>query len=988
MAQETKLQAAGLYTNPSDLQRPEGALTVADNVIVKREGVIEPRRGFRKFADSTGPSGSDPFFIAAAYDRTIVTANNDGYIGHLNVGLNDNSGTLTTESVNWTEAAYTWSVANGNLYIPTDYGVYKKTSYNASPILAGSPKGPGLDLDSRVATAAIGQMSLTSNVVTVNTSAAHGFYVGQIVAQTSATEAPYAKGNYVVLTVPSSTSFTYALTAGNDAGNANAHTFQPAQLNTTNGWLEDGYQVAYRYVFNSPDANCSEIVSAPSPRCTVSNTSSSVGYVAATKANPILRLFVRSWFTLAQESTVTVRVYRSKQTPVGVEPSDEMGLIAERILTRSEYSRNVFDIVDITPDAMRGEALYTNPSQEGIEQSNDLPPEIESPACSVFDGQRLLISGNTRQPHRLLVSLLAVGGANGIQNNDVLNLGVSGIKGVTGTPATAAEFKIETSGSDAQNIRNTALNLCAAINRDHSDAYAYYVSNANDAPGQILVVSNLPAGAGNFRAESSGKRDAFYPVLGAASATFSCTRSGSTVTATIGSGVHNFKAGESITIGNPSVNFPEGPFTILTVTTTTLTFTSSGSAVTENRNIYSTQAPTSDNDAQFARVYESKPFQPDAFPLLNYADIGDTTKRVWAMAVVRNAVFAFKEDGLFIRTAPLTWELFDGTVKLVSFRSVSTLLNNIYAWTTQGVVAINDTGVEIISRPIEKTLTDAFNSFSSAAKEYGFGVANEVDRTYHLYAPGTASFSRQCFTYNAITRAWTRETIGNLEFASGIVATDEYNKLHRAVFTVDGKLLMQRNKNVKEDYQDVSGTFYTPDSKVAAYLTYNAAPGFAAGDFIVSDTGNIHQITLVSNTLYYVTPNVVLTDTSYALCTAISTSWQYAPITAGNPDLLKMFRQANVLFQNAHAQTMALEFSTELRTTPESQTVDLQTIVGQWGTTWDGIERPFNLSTLIPQEMRRATRLNIKATINRPLQVFAVNGLSLRFTASGDKVSK
>ncbi len=987
MAQETKLQAAGLYTNPSDLQRPEGALTVADNVIIKREGVIEPRKGFRKFADSTGPSATNPFFLAASYGNTIVTANNDGYIGFLTAGLNENSGGIQTEAVNWTEMAVTWSVANGNLYMPTDYGLYKKTAYNTTPDKAGSPQGPGLDLDARVATAAIGSMSLTSNVVTVNTSAAHGFYAGQIVAQTSATEAPYAKGNYVVRTVPSSTSFTYSLVAGNDAANANAHTFQPAQLDTTNGWLNDGYQVAYRYVFNCPDANYSEIVSAPSPRCTAVNASASIGYVAATKANPILRFFIPSWFTAAQQSTVTVRIYRSKQTLVGVEPSDEMGLVAERILTAAEYSRNSFDFVDIAPDALRGEALYTNPSQEGIEQSNDLPPEIESPACSVFDGQRLLISGRTRQRHRLVVSLLAVGGTNGIQNGDIINIGGTAT-GVTGTPTSSSEFKIETSGSDAQNIRNTALNLCAAINRDHSDAYAYYVSSANEAPGKILVISNLPAGAGNFTAKTTGKRDAWYPMFGAGGGTFSCTRVGSTVTATISTGTHNFKVGDSITITNPSANFLAGPYTVLTVTSTTLTFTSSGSAVTENRYITGTEAPESDDDYQSARVYESKPFQPDAFPLLNYADIGDTTKPVWAMAVVRNAVFAFKEDGLFIRTAPLTWELFDGTVKLVSYRSVATLLNNIYAWTTQGVVAINDTGVEIISRPIEKTLTEAFTSYPSAAKEQGFGVANEVERTYHLYVPSGSQYINQSYTYNTITRAWTRETIGALQFANSIVATDEYGKLHRAIFTIDGQLLIQRNKNVKGDYQDVSGTFYTPDSKVAAYLTYNVAPGFAAGDFIVSDTGNIHQITLVSNTLYYVTPNVVLTDTSYALCTAIPTSWQYAPITAGNPDLLKMFRQANVLFQNAHAQTMALEFSTELRTTPESQTIDLQTIVGQWGVTWDGIERPFNLSTLIPQEMRRATRLNVKATVNRPLQVFAVNGLSLRFTASGDKVSK
>jgi hypothetical protein len=840
-----------------------------------------------------------------------------------------------------------------------------------------------------VATSAIAGMSLTSNVVTVNTSAAHGFYPGQIVRQTSATEAPYAQGNYTVLTTPSTTQFTYALVAGNDAANANAHTFEPADLSTTNGWLADGYQVAYRYVLVTPDLNQPEVISAPSPRSIVANTSSFVGYTASTKANPIIRCVLplnQPWPT----GKAMLRVYRSKSVEVAIEPSDEMGLVAEREITATENTRGWVDVVDITPDELRGEALYTNPSQEGIEQSNNIPPRMFAGSSMVYDGSRMLYSGETKQKDQFIFSILAVGGANGIQNNDALFC----VTGVTGTPSATNQFKIETGGTDAQNIRNTALNLCAAINRNRADQTAYYISAANEAPGRILIVDENNS---SFYVTTNGKRGAFFPKFGPNIKLFNLSRTGTTVTATVTTGTHNFEVGDDFFLDNPTANFTEGPHKVLTVTSTTLTYTEGGTVGTaSSRQGRAVNSPVSSDDQQFARVYESKAFLPEAVPPFNYADVGDTTKRVWAMAVVRNQVFAFKDDGLFIRTAPLSWELFDETVRVIAPRTVVTLLNNVYAWTTQGIVAINDTGVEIISRPIEKILSDAFNAYS--VKERAFCVANELERTLHVYVPSANAEPLQAYVYNTITRTWTRQVITSqgtsLSMYSGATGVDENKNLHHSLLTTTGKLLIQRNTNTNADYQDIGGTAKTADLGVAAdvaFFTLN--PGFQAGDIVITNLGTTHQVSgIIDNVtdfeVYFTTTDVPLAATTFALCTAISSSWQYAPATAQNPDTLKMFRQANVLFQNAHAKSMSVEFSTELKTTPESQTINLETLAGQWTPTWDGVERPYNQSILIPQEMRRGTRLNVKVTLNSPVQAFSVNGLSIRLNPSGDKVSK
>lgn len=990
MAKQVVIEAVGLHTNPSEMQRPDGAMTIADNIIISRDGLIEPRKGFRNWA-STEPTGapSDAFVLFWAYRNGVVLHSNGftGYAGEGGAGIPGNTGTITTESaVTWSKIGWFATEAAQNFYLGTDKGVRKRTSLTSGFLKAGAFKGPGLDRDDRVYTSAIGQMSLTSNVVTVNTSSAHGFYVGQTISQTSATEAPYAKGNYVVASVPSTTQFTYGLVAGDDPANANAHTFQPTQLDVVNGWLADGFQVAYRYCINYPDANNEEILSAPSPRCLIANTSAFIGYVAATAANPILRLFLPLATIGATPTNATIRVFRSKAVETTIEPSDEMGLVVERLLTSTDWGRGYVDVKDITPDSLRGETLYASPSQEGLLQSNDEPPLVrDATGTLLWDGSRLIIGGDTSTKPQGIFSILAVAGTNGIQNNQTL----FGVKGVTGTPAAADEFKIDTSGTTAQNIRNTALNFCAAVNRDQADYYAYYISAANEAPGKILMVSNL-AGTDYFLT-NGGRRDAFFPKFGT-SANFSLTRVSSTVTATVSSGTHSFEVGEQFTITNPSANFGAGPWTVLTTTSTTLTFTSAGSAVTASHNLRTFNPPETSEDRKINRVWESKPFMPEAFPALNYADVGADNSPIWTMAVVRNAVFAFKDDGLFIRTSPLTWELFDSTIRLVCPRSVQVLQNNIYAWTTQGVVAINDTGVEILSRPIEKTLNEFLITASSGNKEKGFAVAREKERIYSLYVTNVdANYPTQCFSFNTITRTWTREVTGSTQFYHGAdVPTIQATSQNFVCLTTTSKqFLVQRNKNSKSDYHDVPGTFFTPNAKNANFATFTTStPNFVAGDSVVSNQGNTYLVTNVTAPYWFMSPSIDLTETSFAKCTAINSIVEYSPLYSGEVDELKLFRSVKVLFQNCHAKAMTTGFTTELKTTLETVSPNLETLAGQWGGTWDGIERPYNLSLIVPQEMRRAQRINLRLQLNTALQVFGITGISLGYEVSGDKVSK
>ena len=54
----TNLKAVGLNIRPNSLSKPEGSLETASNVIIRRDNVIEPRRGFKVFGSSF-PSSVD-----------------------------------------------------------------------------------------------------------------------------------------------------------------------------------------------------------------------------------------------------------------------------------------------------------------------------------------------------------------------------------------------------------------------------------------------------------------------------------------------------------------------------------------------------------------------------------------------------------------------------------------------------------------------------------------------------------------------------------------------------------------------------------------------------------------------------------------------------------------------------------------------------------------------------------------------------------------
>lgn len=136
------LAIKGLFLNPSTFGSnvPQGALQIADNVVIDRPSVVATRRGLdNSFA--TLPTGSSSVL---QYNGAILVhgTNNTMYVDPIATGtFSAYSGTYTVPDNSDTGSRVRGVEANKNFYFITGEGTYRLDSPTNQPRLAGAPPG-------------------------------------------------------------------------------------------------------------------------------------------------------------------------------------------------------------------------------------------------------------------------------------------------------------------------------------------------------------------------------------------------------------------------------------------------------------------------------------------------------------------------------------------------------------------------------------------------------------------------------------------------------------------------------------------------------------------------------------------------------------------------------------------------------------------------------------------------------------------------------
>jgi hypothetical protein len=422
------------------------------------------------------------------------------------------------------------------------------------------------------------------------------------------------------------------------------------------------------------------------------------------------------------------RIYRSEMSASGT-PSDELYQVYEGNPTAGELTAKQISVVDSLDESLRlgGVPLYTNQYSGEGILKSNEPPPAARD-ISLFKGH--MFYANTRTRHSSQFTILDL--SSFVAGTSTFVIGTTTpVSSFTYTFNATENIATRTVQLDPASIENTAKSLVRVINGNGSEIVtAYYLSVFGETPGKILLQRKTLVDTSFYIGTThSAIATAFTPELG----------TGGTLTTKVLSTTE--------AIGN--------------------------------------------------RLYYSKYQEVEAVPLLNYIDIGSRDQEISRIISLRESLFVFKGDGVYRLAGdpgvnPI-WDIgaFDLTSIIKAPDTATTLANNCYYFSNQGIIKLNESTLESISRPIEDKLIP-FISTNPNLDNASFAVGYESDRALLVWTVLTKNDTTAtvCYRYSVVTNSWTEWKIAKtcavlnshedkLYFGSGV---DNYVEIERKNF--------------------------------------------------------------------------------------------------------------------------------------------------------------------------------------------------------------
>jgi hypothetical protein len=975
MAKHLNLKLSGLWTAPNDYNAPEGALDVADNIVIDQKNLAQSRRGFEIAIDnSDGDLVGFPLKTLIAtypnetlYELLTYRYNSSSQEGRLLLNDEDTitgdnrfappSGANRVRMLNW--GAY--------VYVTSNEGIKRYSSSLNSSVPAGVPQALDLIL-SLVDSSGFLTSNEEASVTATTTSASPTlsfisnadiaeFFIGQIITGTGIAAGTVVQD--VILSAPvvivstsiASGSVTATVASATGVAIGQLVSGQGIQTNTRVSNVV-GTTVTLSIAAIETNATASLTFSTDNTVTMSANASASGTVTLALSSgsqiayrlvwgyqneNDATMLGAPSSFTTIVNNTGGTRnvqanasipagittdnfyqLYRSVATPSqDIAPADQMQLVAEGVPSSGDITAGFITITDQTPDSLKGEALYTGSDIEGINQANYPPPTAADMA--VFRGYT--IYANYTLPYQQKLIIDGVGSPSGVQVGDEITISTDTDSFVltadSAEDATAGEFQVFTAGTPAQNIADTAASFIRVLNRygDNDICYAYLLSGPNDLPGQILLESRPGITAFGIIADSNG--DAWTP------------------------------------------------------------------------NIDTEVTAVAENVANGILI--AKPQEPEAVPRVNRFLAGGVGNEILRIIPLRDYTVVLTTDGVYRLTgqaiSDFTMEPFDLTVQLIGPETAVALGNECWCLSSQGIVSISDGGVRIRSGlQINNVLQSLIQSAPNSLREFAFAVGYESNQRLIMALPdseGDETCSQQ-FCYNYITDNWTRWTRN---------CTAGY------VHPLDGLFLGNgANENIVQERKDGNFTDYVDESIFVLIQSFDGmevvldtVTGLNVGDLLWQDQAGVPvyaEILAIDNAAVSVTVALEIDwdiggdpDDTRVL-QAINCVVQWKPISVGDPTEAKQHSEGQVIFRKTRFLNATMDFATDISSGFSG--VDLLGQTGSgwgqfpWGLApWGGVARPKTLRFYVPTDKQYAGILITKLTIRSGYSDWELEGGSI-----------
>jgi hypothetical protein len=909
------LDAKGLYTyaNPLGQQSVPGAMSGAVNVNCDQIGITTTRRGF-DFYSASKPFSSGTVTKMFGYENTLYVASSLGQFAR-DLG----AGSWSVYGAGFTMSPPSGGflhqmLAGGNSYFTTSNGIYKLSGVNASaPIPAGAPAG----------------LDTTTYVSTVISS----------------------------------------------------------------GFLNAKSQCAYSIVWGYTDESNLQVVGAPSSAAYALNNQA-VG--ASNNANVTIVASMPPFVVQNSSLPWFYQIYRTPNTGTGlvdastVPPGNNYQLVAQVNPTAGDYTNRYVSFADTVLDSLLGAALYTADGQPGVGLPYGQPPLANDAAY--FNSMAFYSDYSTLQD--ALLTLDAVGATAGIQVGDTVAITDSASAAVytyTGATSTAG-----TSVSGAAPA-TTATALSFSVNINGDGAQTVVVDDAGTHTGaQVaaklqVAIRALTANSVFNQAAISAATAVYTTVYTVTSGSVSATAASSSVVIT-GAGALTLKLGVAnggtettgtnannpttrtfaiYSSGTPAGNIQQTAQNLVQVinqdpnnTLYTIQYISAFSAlpgqmqlfaqnlsqaffsiISSRTTCWTPTVPSSGTTYASASVTVqnmlaiSQVSKPESVPAAFTLPVGSPNFPIGRIIPVRTALIVVKpEEGVFEVTGntptTLTVTTLDTTAFISGSETMAALNNSGYFFTTQGVMLVNESGCEIMSRNVQGDIlalaSSNYPSFSSLA----FGIGYQSDNAYILFLQKdpTDTYSTLQYRYNWITQAWTTWDIP----CTAAVVNTANDSLYIA--TPDGYILKERKALSSLDYADET-IAVTISAVGTSTLTLADSTNVEVGDEISQVVSGITYTAFVASN--NITTGVIGVDSvvgfivAAASCTkAIDSTISFMPTSCGYPAFIKKFTTWNFEFSNVSFVSCTASFTTDFYPNAESVTLTPH-ISGLWGQfTW------------------------------------------------------
>lgn len=1021
MPQEITVAAKGLATNPNYLNAPEGALSVADDVVISRPGVVEPRRGYDLYASSSQPVQKLIFLDHEINPRVLAfTGSAGGPWEYCWMSGTDSSASFVTISTVQPYGFLHSYQANQNLYFTTLSGVFRHAGDPSGTLPAEAGVFPGfignvgstapgsgsaIASDCQVAYRVVwtyqdeggsihvgppsgratlinggvqfspGEMVVVSGTATITPIGGHPFVSGQLVAfgEDAMTEPNIPVGDYTVVDVSSSSWFKINLGNGLNFTNTQVHRIGNA----------------------ARDALVQVMIPRGVPAIGSSGTASGQGYYyeiyrspasvnSDTDADDNLGLVFKSNVVTYLPS---LDVTRADST---------LPYVSATTMNGANHLLNVGDIISVA-------SVVGGQHPEYFNYLGYYPvTSVISTSTFVYnDGQ--IIGWNPGWEHSTASAFPWTATVLDTVNDGLAgkslytNPNQQGILQENDAPPAAGDISLFKNSLFYGNIvgRQRIINAQMVTVTSSNPATG---SDPNDTywPGHTVYMSGTAYGnawALNYKPTSPGSSSidavqGYYPVYTPGSP------KGQTIAQSIALTAQGLVAAINRDSRNTYVrayytSAPDGVPGLVTFESLHPDASVSGTSFNMHCGVILPPINSSSADIWPNGLYWSKTQEYEATPLgANYVRIGQNDKPIQRLISLQNALVVIKEDGIWrlVGDGPFNFrvEVLDNTVRCIAPESCVSMNNKVYAFTEYGAVEITEQGVQTISTPIDDKIKNVINTAGrTAINDLAFGIADPEDRKYKLFLPtlSTDTKCNQAFVYDFYTQSWTRWV---LNANDGIVPSNT----HKVMLANDNGILAERKAGTYSDFVD-----YTIDNTSVlsgSGITYSYTGGTVrAGDLIVQGATRAWVAAVGSGTIT-LTSNTTFTGAPCTVLSAIPSVIAWTPKAGGNTAGVNQYREAGFAFRQgnfADNQTSVTFTGDDLKNAPASDTVYVQG-ASRYNLVGPNSNGPFRIRVGVPRNEQRCSELTVALNQAMAENWFQIQAMSITLNNISEKQGK